>query len=128
MTLQCFLLYRHDVCARKMCETHACTDRCAQWNKLFILRISIQFCMLYSCSLSSGSDVSTQMQLLSACTHSFTPYFCVRASRCAQFLFARAIKHCIWQISVLRHCQKIVNRSIVLRDAPVDIQGVVRKF
>ena len=38
--------------------------------------------------------------------------FCVRASRCAQFSLARAIKHCIWRRSELCDCQKMVNRSI----------------
>ena len=65
---------------------------------LFILFIPPPACqrigwLWYSGSLSSGSDVSTQTQLLSVCMHS---------------LFLR----CVWQISVLRHCQKIVNQSI----------------
>ena len=63
-------------------------------------------CTLYSVSLSSGSDVSTQAQLLSACTHSLF--------LCAQFYLSCTIYICIWQISVLRHCQKIVRRSIVV--------------
>ena len=62
--------------------------------------------------------------------HADAAFFCVCASRCAQFPLARVIKHCIWQISVLRHCQKIVNRSIAGKGCPTQelSSGSLRKI
>ena len=44
--------------------------------------------------------------------HTLLVFACAQAGRCAQFPLARAIQHCVWQRSVLRHCQKIVTQSI----------------
>ena len=44
--------------------------------------LEMEHALLYSVSPSPGSDVSTQVQLVSACTHYL---FCVRVSQCARF-------------------------------------------